>query len=78
MPGPDEEWMIYGQVEPDGTVSTSVCSGSHPNGQASFDESAGGKMADLARYQWQWILASAIAAAAVGLAVARAARKGRT
>jgi len=78
MPGPDEEWMIYGQVEPDGTVSTSVCSGSHPRGQASFDESAGGKLGDLARYQWQWILAAAIAAAAVGLAVARVARKGRT
>ena len=76
-PAPDEEWMIYGQVEPDGTVSTSVCSGSHPRGQPSFDESAGAKLADLARYQWEWILGAAIAAAAIGLAMARVAR-GRT
>lgn len=74
-PAPDEEWMIYGQVEPDGTVSTSGCSGSHLSGQASFDDRAGAKLADLARYQWKWILSAAIAAAAAGLAVARVARR---
>lgn len=75
-PAPEEEWMIYGQVERDGTVSTSVCSGSHRRGQASFDESAGAKLGDFARYQWGWIVGAAIAAAAVGLAVARVTRRG--
>lgn len=74
-PAPEEEWMIYGQVEPDGTVSTSVCSGSHQSGQGSFDESAGAKLADLARYQWKWILGASTATAVVGLAVARTARR---
>jgi hypothetical protein len=74
-PAPEEEWMIYGQLARDGTVSTSACSGSHPRGQPSFDESAGAKLGDLARYQWPWILGAAVAAAAVGLAVACVARR---
>ncbi|MGH8991023.1 MAG: hypothetical protein ACRDZ7_05785 [Acidimicrobiia bacterium] len=78
MPAPDEEWVIYGQVEPDGTVSASVCSGSHPSGQPSFDKSAGGKLADLVQNQWGWIVSAAFAAGAVGLAVARVARRRRT
>jgi hypothetical protein len=74
-PAPDEEWVIYGQVEPDGTVSTSACSGSHQIGQPSFDESASGKLGDFVRYHWGWILAAAIPAGAVGLAVSRVARR---
>jgi hypothetical protein len=77
-PALDEEWVIYGQFEPDGTVFASPCRGSHPSGQASFDESAGREVEDLVRYQWGWIVSAAFAAGAVGLAMARVARRRRT
>lgn len=77
-PAPDEEWVIYGPVEADGTVSTSACSGSHQIGKPPFDESAGAKLGDFVRYQWMWILAAAIAARAAGLAMARVVRRRRT
>jgi hypothetical protein len=76
-PALDEEWVIYGQFESDGTVFASPCRGSHPSGQPFFDESAGRKLEDLVRYQWGWIVSAAFAAGAVGLAVARIARRRR-
>lgn len=70
-PAAGERWIIYGDRKKDGTVFTSICSGSHLAGERPpFDDGPAAGARDLVRYQWPALLGASVVAV-VGAALLR-------
>ncbi|MGH2627078.1 MAG: hypothetical protein ACRDHY_10555 [Anaerolineales bacterium] len=70
-PAPGERWIIYGDRQEDGTIFTSICSGSHLAGERPlFDDGPAADARDLVRYQWP-VLLGGFAAAVAGAVLLR-------
>ena len=70
-PALGERWIIYGDRQEDGTIFTSICSGSHLAGERPlFDDGPAAGARDLVRYQWPVLLAG-FAVTVVGAALLR-------